>query len=49
MTRIIGLVQVKGGAGRSTVATNLAGELARVGKMALIDADMRQGIWRRRN
>jgi len=27
MTKIIGLVQVKGGAGRSTVSTNLAGEL----------------------
>jgi len=26
MTKIIGLVQVKGGAGRSTVSTNLAGE-----------------------
>lgn len=43
MTKIIGLVQVKGGAGRSTVATNLAGELARVGKTVLIDADMPQG------
>lgn len=43
MTKIIGLVQVKGGAGRSTVATNLAGELARVGTVALIDADMPQG------
>jgi chromosome partitioning protein len=43
MTRIIGLVQVKGGAGRSTVATNLAGELSKVGKTALIDADMPQG------
>lgn len=43
MTRIVGLVQVKGGAGRSTVATNLAGELARVGKTVLIDADMPQG------
>ena len=42
-TRVIGLVQVKGGAGRSTVATNLAGELARVGTVALIDADMPQG------
>ena len=42
-TKILGLVQVKGGAGRSTVATNLAGELARVGTVALIDADMPQG------
>ena len=31
MTKIIGLVQVKGGAGRSTVSTNLAGELSKSG------------------
>ena len=37
MTRIIGLVQVKGGAGRSTVRTNLAGELSKLGKTVLID------------
>ena len=37
MTRIIGLVQVKGGAGRSTVSTNLAGELSRTGKTVLIE------------
>lgn len=43
MTKIIGLVQVKGGAGRSTVATNIAGELAKVAKTVLIDADMPQG------
>jgi chromosome partitioning protein len=43
MTRVIGLVQVKGGVGRSTVATTLAGELARIGSVALIDADMPQG------
>lgn len=43
MTRVIGLVQVKGGVGRSTVATNLAGELERFGTVALIDADMPQG------
>lgn len=30
MAHIIGLVQVKGGAGRSTVAANLAGEFALV-------------------
>ena len=42
-TKIIGLVQVKGGAGRSTVATNLAGELARVGRTLLVDCDMPQG------
>lgn len=40
--RIVGIVQVKGGAGRSTVATNLAGELGKVGKTVLIDADMPQ-------
>jgi cellulose biosynthesis protein BcsQ len=28
MTRLIGVVQLKGGAGRSTVSTNLAGELS---------------------
>lgn len=43
MTRVIGLVQVKGGVGRSTVATTLAGELTRTGTVALIDADMPQG------
>ena len=43
MTTIIGLVQVKGGAGRSTLATNLAGELSKKGKTALIDADIPQG------
>ena len=43
MAHIIGLVQVKGGAGRSTVATNLAGELARVGRTLLVDCDMPQG------
>ncbi len=43
MTRIIGLVQVKGGAGRSTVATNLAGELARFHDVMLLDCDMPQG------
>jgi len=34
---------VKGGAGRSTVSTNLAGELSKVGKTVLIDCDMPQG------
>ena len=42
-TKTIGIVQVKGGAGRSTLATTLAGELAKVGKTALIDCDMPQG------
>lgn len=43
MTKIIGLVQVKGGAGRSTVSPNLAGELSKLGKTALIDCGMPQG------
>lgn len=34
---------MKGGAGRSTVSTNLAGELSKVGKTVLIDCDMPQG------
>jgi chromosome partitioning protein len=41
--KIIGVIQVKGGAGRSTLATNLAGELSKVGRTVLIDADMPQG------
>ena len=41
--KIIGVIQVKGGAGRSTLATNLAGELSRTGKTVLIDGDMPQG------
>ena len=43
VTHIIGLVQVKGGAGRSTIATNLAGELARFHDVLLLDCDMPQG------
>lgn len=43
MTKTIGIVQVKGGAGRSTLATNLAGELSKKGKTLLIDCDMPQG------
>lgn len=42
MAKIIGIVQVKGGAGRSTVATNLAAVLSRDADTALIDADMPQ-------
>ena len=30
--KTIGIIQVKGGAGRSTVSTNLAGELSKLGK-----------------
>lgn len=43
MPKTIGVIQVKGGAGRSTVATNLAGELAKQGSTVLIDCDMPQG------
>jgi chromosome partitioning protein len=43
MAHIIGVIQVKGGAGRSTIATNLAGMMAASGKrVALIDGDMPQ-------
>ena len=43
MTHIIGIIQVKGGAGRSTIATNLAGMMAASGKkVVLIDCDMPQ-------
>ena len=42
-TKTIGIIQVKGGAGRSTVSTNLAGELSKQGKTVLIDCDMPQG------
>jgi chromosome partitioning protein len=41
--KIIGVIQVKGGAGRSTVSTNLAGELSKQGKTVLIDCDLPQG------
>lgn len=32
MAKIIGVTQVKGGAGRSTLATNLASEFSKIGK-----------------
>lgn len=40
---ILGIVQSKGGVGRSTVATNLAAGLAATAPTLLIDADMPQG------
>jgi len=42
MTQVIGVVQIKGGAGRSTVSTNLAAALARNANTLLIDCDMPQ-------
>lgn len=41
--KIIGVIQVKGGAGRSTIATNLAGAISKGARTALIDCDMPQG------
>jgi chromosome partitioning protein len=43
MAKIIGVAQVKGGAGRSTLATNIAGELSKLGRTVLLDCDMPQG------
>ena len=45
MAHIIGIIQVKGGAGRSTIATNLAGLIAANSnkRVALVDCDMPQG------
>ena len=43
MAKILGVTQVKGGTGRSTVATTLAGELSKNARTVLIDCDMPQG------
>ena len=43
MAQIIGIIQVKGGAGRSTVATNLACMMSIHKPAVLIDCDMPQG------
>ena len=43
MGKIVALVQVKGGAGRSTIATNIAAALSTEAKTGLIDCDMPQG------
>ena len=41
--KIISIVQVKGGSGRSTVSTNLAATLSKQSTTALLDADIPQG------
>ena len=45
MSKVIGIIQVKGGAGRSTIATNLAGLIASNSskRVAIVDCDMPQG------
>jgi chromosome partitioning protein len=43
MTQIVGIIQVKGGVGRSTIATNLAAVFSEKAKTALIDCDLPQG------
>jgi len=43
MTEIIGIIQVKGGVGRSTIATNLAAILSANSPTLLIDGDLPQG------
>ena len=40
--KIIAITQVKGGSGRSTLATNLAGELSKLAPTTLVDADLPQ-------
>lgn len=42
-TQIIGVIQVKGGVGRSTIATNLAALFSLTQPTALIDCDLPQG------
>jgi chromosome partitioning protein len=43
MTQIVGVIQVKGGVGRSTIATNLSAVFSLEKPTALIDCDMPQG------
>jgi chromosome partitioning protein len=43
MARIVGIIQTKGGAGRSTLATNLAAHFSSREPTTLIDCDLPQG------
>lgn len=43
MPGIVGIIQTKGGAGRSTLATNLAAHFSSQGPTTLIDCDLPQG------
>lgn len=43
LAQIIGIIQVKGGVGRSTIATNLAAVFSNKQPTALIDCDLPQG------
>ena len=43
MSQIVGVIQVKGGVGRSTIATNLAAVFSEKKPTALIDCDLPQG------
>ncbi len=43
MPRIVGIIQTKGGAGRSTIATNLAAYFSFENPTTLIDCDLPQG------
>jgi len=43
MAQIVGIIQVKGGVGRSTIATNLAAVFSETEQTALIDCDLPQG------
>jgi chromosome partitioning protein len=43
MAQVISVIQEKGGTGKSTIATNLAGMASKHRRVALIDCDMPQG------
>jgi len=43
MAQVISVIQEKGGTGKSTIATNLAGMAAKRCRVALVDCDMPQG------